>query len=249
MRFLIQKIDKEIRHDFSFTLLESIRYQRWLQQNDANISIKYINCKANDGIWFFNAYHEHYVPVGSVEFVLSWMKRFGVPTPKPMNVPKELLIPSCAKRPIVNGNHMDFEHVIGGKYFVKSNTEIKGYREVIELDAPAPLPVPAGEYQVSEYIPILSEWRVFVYQGKMVGLQNYSGDFTVFPTVSEIQYMISKFKSAPVAYTLDVGKNAYDTFVIECHDFFSCGLYGFADHNIYPYMLYRWFHEYLNKNK
>jgi len=93
MRFLIQKIDKEIRHDFSFTLLESIRYQKWLQGEDADVVVKYLNCKANDGVWFFKPFHQHYVPVGSVEFVLSWMKRFDVPTPTPINVPEELLEP------------------------------------------------------------------------------------------------------------------------------------------------------------
>lgn len=28
------------------------------------------------------------------------------------------------------------------------------------------------------------------------------------------------------------------------HDFFSCGLYGFADHNILPYMFKDWFKEF-----
>ena len=109
--------------------------------------------------------------------------------------------------------------------------------------------LPEGNYQMSEYMHIESEWRVFVYNGKMVGLQNYGGDYTIFPNKAKIQKLIHYYKSAPMAYTLDVGVNDYETFVIEVHDFFSCGLYGFADHNIYPYMLYRWFHEYLNKNK
>lgn len=155
---------------------------------------------------------------------------------------------------------MDFENVLVGKYFVKSNSKIKGYKEVIELNCREALPLPAGEYQVSEYMNgIDSEWRVFVYQGKLVGLQNYSGEFTKFPYVGLIKEMISSWKSAPIAYTLDVGvgREIFDkkygfhlyneTFVIECHDFFSCGLYGFADHAIYPNMLYRWLKEYINK--
>ena len=246
MRFLIQKIDKEIRHDFSFTLLESIRYQNWYQRKNA-LSVKYVNCYADDGVWFFKPFHEHYVPVGGVEFVLSWMKRFDVPIPKPMNVPEELFTPGCAKRPIFNGTEKDVVGLTHGKWFVKSNDIFKGFAEVLRIDDNHSWTIPEGNYQFSEYMHIESEWRVFVYQGKMVGLQNYNGDFTNIPTASEIQYMISKFKSAPVAYTLDVGKNTYDTFVIECHDFFSCGLYGFSNHNIYPYMLYRWFHEYLKK--
>ena len=49
MRFLIQKIDKEIRHDFSFTLLESVRFQNWFQRQNA-VSVKYVNCYADDGV-------------------------------------------------------------------------------------------------------------------------------------------------------------------------------------------------------
>jgi len=244
MRFLIQKIDKEIRHDFSFTLLESIRYQKWLQQDKNAITVKYVNCLANDNVWFFSPFHEHYIPVGSVEFVLSWMKRFGVPTPKPVNVPEELF--DFALRGIFNGPHYDILDILD-KRFVKSNDHIKGFKEVIDRT----YPLPEGNYQFSEEIRIESEWRAFVHKSKLVGLHNYSGDFELFPNIDTIKAMIGAYESAPIAYTLDVGVvyNHQTTFVIECHDFFSCGLYGFADHNIYPYMLYRWFHEYLNKNK
>lgn len=31
------------------------------------------------------------------------------------------------------------------------------------------------------------------------------------------------------------------------HDFFSCGLYGFANHAIYPNMLYQWFWQYIQR--
>lgn len=260
MRFLIQKIDKEIRHDFSFTLLESIRFHKWLQGDDADVQVKYLNCKNNNNVWSFKPFHEHYVPVGSVEFVLSWMHRFDVPLPKPVNVPKELWQhPSFdfCKRHVFNGTEAYFSHC--GKSFIKSNDRIKGtcgifnQKEAINL--------PTGNYQFSEVINIESEWRAFVYDGKLVGLQNYGGDFTRFPCIAVVNEMIKAYKSAPVAYTLDVGvgKSIHDpdygyhiyneTFVIEAHDFFSCGLYGFADHKIYPYMLYRWFNEYLNKNK
>ena len=248
MRFLIQKIDNEVRHDFSFTLLESIRFQTWLVQDPKAFTVKYVNCKANDNVWFFKPYHEHYVPVGSVEFVLSWMKRFDVPTPNPINIPEELNQPHFTNRPVINGNHMDLEDLVHGKYFVKSNTKIKGFAEMLRIDDNHSWSIPAGNYQISEYIDIQSEWRAFIYQSKLVGLQNYSGVFSMFPNITMILHMIHNYKSAPIAYTLDVGVNYDDTFIIEVHDFFSCGLYGFAEHKIYPYMLYRWFHEYLNKN-
>ena len=266
MKFLIQKIDKEVRHDFSFTLLESIRYQKWFQQDPKAVTVKYVNCLADDKVWFFKPYHEHYVPVGSVEFVLSWMKRFGVPTPPPMNIPEVLINYStmtidCMQRKVFNGNHMDIEDLAHGKYFVKTNDRFKGFAEVLRIDDNHSWSIPAGNYQISEHMDIKSEWRAFVYKGELVGLQNYSGDFTRYPSTWVIKETIKAFTTAPIAYTLDVGVGKAEhhkkygfhlknqTFVIECHDFFSCGLYGFAEHKIYPYMLYRWFHEYLNKNR
>jgi len=249
MRFLIQKIDKEIRHDFSFTLLESIRYQKWKQGEDADVVVKYINCKANDGVWFFKLFHQHYIPIGSVEFVSSWFQRFYNHEPKPVNIPDELNEPIFTKRPVINGTHDDIDNLPDGKWFVKSNDIIKGMAEMFKIDDNHSWSIPMGEYQMSEYIDIQSEWRAFVYRGKLVGLQNYSGVFSKFPDVPSILHMINYYKSAPVAYTLDVGVNDYGTFVIECHDFFSCGLYGFANHDILPYMYSRWFHEYLNKIK
>jgi hypothetical protein len=243
MKFLIQKIEGELRHDFAFTLLESVRFQKWLDKT-SHIKVKYANTYEivdPDMIYPnpFKPYHKDYVPVGSVDFVTDFLMYFYNIYPKPINVPEELF--GFANRQIFNGNHMDFEDVACGKYFVKSNTQIKGYKEIIDHKTRGMLPLPAGEYQISELTQIESEWRCFIYQGKLVGLQNYSGDFTMFPNVDTILHMIYYYKNAPIAYTLDVGVFDEKTFVIEVHDFFSCGLYGFANHAIYPHMLYKWF--------
>jgi hypothetical protein len=264
MKFLIQKINGKIVHDFSFTLLQSIEFQRWLTQNKdgEKIIVKYFDT-VPDAIEFkFKQIHNKYVPVGSVEFVSAFLQHFYGKTPKPRNVPEELWNhPSYhssydfAKRHIFNGTEKDFK----GRMFIKSNEKIKGTCGI--FNEKEPINLPAGEYQFSDVLTVIeSEWRAFVYDGKLVGLQNYAGDFTKFPNVTIIKEMIKAYKSAPIAYTLDVGigEDKYDdkygmylyseTFVIEVHDFFSCGLYGFADLSIYPYMLHRWFYQYLQIN-
>jgi hypothetical protein len=247
MKFLIQKINGEIRHDFAFTLLESIRFKKWLSPDD-KIVVKFANTfeiTDPDMIYPmpFKDYHKDYVPVGSVDFVTDFLNYFYGIIPKPINVPEELF--KYAGRTIWNADENGF-HKGYGKLFVKSNDKIKG---IVGIFNEKEYDFPAGNYQFSEVIKIDSEWRCFVYQNKLIGLQNYSGDFTMFPNVSHIEMMIKDYKSAPVAYTLDVGVFNYcDTFIIEVHEFFSCGLYGFADHNIYPNMLYRGFKEFLNKN-
>lgn len=255
MKFLIQKINKELRHDFTFALVESIRYHNWLT-NSVEMKHKFIDSidKNNPNIWHFKNFHHSYVPVGSVEFVLSFMTHFGIEKPKPMNVPNELI--QHAGREVINGNEMTVEFLFANpkEYIIKSNDKIKGFSQCIDTKDTS-ITVPKGNYQISEVIHIESEWRCFVYKGKLLGIQYYTGDFTVFPDVSKIYQMIDAFKSAPVAYTLDVGVNYIgrssvlkNTFVIECHDFFSCGLYGFSDYTKYPHMLQRWFNEYKLKS-
>jgi hypothetical protein len=255
MKFLIQKINGEIRHDFTFALLESIRFKNWLSRNDKKdkIMVKFLNyievTEPNDIYPIqFKPCHKNYVPVGSVEFVTEFLGHFYGLKPKPINVPECLFEPRYSQRPIFNGNHMDLEN-LHGKWFVKSNTTIKGYAEMITRDINHGLQIPAGNYQISEYIPIDSEWRTFVFEGKIVGLKHYTGEFIKFPQIQSISNMVSAFERsgiAPVAYTLDVGVNDYHTFVIEVHDFFSCGLYGFNDAK-YPNMLHKWFYQYLQR--
>lgn len=246
MKFLIQKINGEIRHDFSFALLESIRFNSWIHHNNS-IKIKFVNTfnvvEPSDIYPMpFKPYHKEYVPIGSVEFVNDYLMHFYNITLKPINVPEELF--GYTNRHIFNGTEKDLKG--HGKSFVKSNDNIKKFAEIVEDNYELPI----GNYQISELITIDSEWRTFVYQGKLVGLQNYSGDFTIFPNMYNIKCMIDAYKSAPIAYTLDVGVfNVCDTFVIEVHPMISVGLYGFADHTILPHMFYKCFKEYLNKNK
>jgi len=54
--------------------------------------------------------------------------------------------------------------------------------------------------------------------------------------VKLINEMINEYKGKNLCYTLDVGVNDKGTFILESHDFFSCGLYGFSDYRILPKM-------------
>jgi hypothetical protein len=250
MKFLIQKCFKEVKHDFAFTLLEAIEYCNWFH-NNKEIKYKFINTEFYSGKFTkleFKKFHKGYVPIGSVEFVSEFINHFyGYPV-EPINIPEELLDFKYTKRFVFNGT----EKEIVGKKFVKSNDQIKGFCQIVDDD----IDVPEGNYQISETIDIDSEWRAFVYEGKLVGLQNYAGDFTLFPYMPILMEMIAKYEkdeNAPIAYTLDIGikdtdkfvDHLGDTFIIEAHDFFSCGLYGFADLRILPKMFHRWFREYL----
>lgn len=224
--FLIQTVNGEVVHDFAFTLIEAIKYHNWFtgeKQYEYIFSENYIIYDISN-----------LIPIGSVEFVLEYLQKcYGIDNVKPINIPTELAKPEYLKRQYTNTIENNLCLINGRKVFIKSMDKIKGYTDIIDITK-----VPRdGNYTVSELIDINSEWRTFIFDGKIVGLQNYGGDFTLFPNVDTIKNMIQDYTSAPLAYTLDVGINKKDgTFIIECHDFFSCGLYGFADYKILPAM-------------
>lgn len=227
MKFLIQTIDGRVRHDFSFTLLESIEYQKWLN-TDNSIEVYFTDEKTISDC----------VPIGSVEFVSKYLYDYYELIPKPINIPFELMDNKWTGRNVINGIEKD---IIGEK-FVKSNDKIKSFTEICNS-------APKGNYQISDVINIDSEWRAFVYNGKLVGIQNYSGEFDIFPDVNKIRKMINTYKNQPIAYTLDVAISKGNTVIIEIHDFFSVGLYGFTNHKILPFMFSNWFYSFIKNNK
>jgi hypothetical protein len=242
IKFLIQKCQKEVVHDFAFTLLEAIRFNNWLQ-NRNKILYRFIDTEYDSVTQKFTKLEfkstdVKYIPIGSVEFVTEFLKCFYNRTPKPLNIPQDLLKPIFTQRFVFNGT----EKEIVGKKFVKSNDKIKAYTEIVDDNTD----VPEGNYQISDVIDIDSEWRAFVYKSKLRGLVNYGGEFTIFPRVDTIKGMICNYIYAPIAYTLDVGICNGATVIIEIHDFFSCGLYGFADLSILPQMFQKWFYNYVN---
>ena len=65
--------------------------------------------------------------------------------------------------------------------------------------------------------------------------------------MDKIKAMINAYKTQPIAFTLDVAISNNDTVIIEVHDFFSCGLYGFSEHKILPFMFSKWFFSFVSK--
>jgi ATP-grasp domain, R2K clade family 2 len=226
MKFLIQTYNTEVKHDFSFALIQSIEFQNWLDKTN-DITYEFTDVEIKEG----------YIPIGSNEFVCDYLEFLHDLRPKPKNIPDQLLQDRFTLRNVINGTVKD----IKGEKFVKSNDTIKAFTEICTT-------APPGNYQISDVVEIDSEWRSFIYKGELVGLQNYAGKFDMFPDVNKINEMIKKYTDQPIAFTLDVGIYNNETFIIEVHDFFSCGLYGFTEYKILPFMFSRWFNEYLKNN-
>lgn len=252
MNFLIQTINGKIVHDFSFELERSIEYQMWRGRED--ISAAYCELEQLSRLDFgvdSDAIRD-YIPVGTVEFVTKFCKLYINPNAeqsiKPINIPEEMS--SLLGRWVCNMEIKDGKPSISlpSRFFIKSNDRLKyplnGIHSVDDLEK-----FDNGSYQVSDVLDdIQAEYRIIVYKDEILGIQFYSGDPEVFPNRTDIHNLMAVWNwnygsgKAPVAHTLDVMVTEDGTFPIECHDFFSCGLYGFSDYNKLPFMFSQTFH-------
>lgn len=228
MNFIIQGHHQHCIHDFSWTLIQAINFLKWTGQD-----IHYILSETIED------QHVSCIPIGSVEFVEEFMQRFFSIHIPPLLIPDALNNFHFCKRQIILSQKEDIKKF---PVFVKSAEKIKNDSFIIEQQNDLNQLLPQHLYQISSVIDIQSEWRCFIFKGQLVGLQHYLGDFTIFPHIETIKKMISKWAYTCPAYTIDVGINQEGTFLIECHDFFSCGLYGFSQRNILPYMFSQTFH-------
>lgn len=197
--FLIQTENMEIIHDFAFALTDAVRYHKWYYGNDSFYDyILTDTCESPEQYEM-----EDIVPIGSIEFVQEFLKRYyQIEGVKPLNIPEELRRPEYLKRWVEYRTYREtFKNDYASPVFVKDNDKLKGYTSIVRPGEE----IEAGNYIVSEVVDIDSEWRAFVHDGELVGLQNYLGDFTMFPDVSLIKKMVESFKGSPTAYTLDVG--------------------------------------------
>lgn len=236
--FIIQNLD----YDFCWHLKKAIDYQNWLY-GEKQYDYVVLNGLDVDDISI--SYNAEIIPIGSLEFIFDYIEEYhyisrsGI---KPINIPKDLIIDKFLKRYCF---YIDNKSGIDSSYcwFIKSATKYKKYADIINcLNINQ---VPEDKYLVSEVVDIESEWRCFIFNGKLVGMSNYIGDFTLFPDVQLIKEMISQYKNCPKAYTLDVGINDLGTFVIEVHPFVSCGLYNFSNYSILPQMFISGFNEFI----
>lgn len=222
IKFLIESFKNEVRHDFSFHLIESIKYKNWFNGEE-----NYGYTLSED---ISSEVYSKYIPIGSIEFVHAFYKHhYGVSDLKPINIPEELLSLKYLQRKIFDEKTVQGE----GKdkqVFVKSADKLKSFTDFLKVKD-----IPTGKKLfISEVVDFISEWRAFVYRGQLLDVRCYSGNFRVSPDYSVIESMIEDFKNSPIAYTLDVGvidKNGEKTVVIEVHHFYSCGLYGFKDYH------------------
>jgi hypothetical protein len=245
--FLIQKdaSSKLPMYGFCYETIKSIEFNNWINQ-DKSYKYTLITLAQLSNIsteWYMDHRIKNRVPVGSVEFVHKYMEVCGLPIPAPINIPEELF-GLCIQNPKNISYVCENWYDLGGEKFIKNRNKIKHPRNGRNVLCSE------GDWQVTDPVDVLSEWRCFIFKGKMVASKCYSGDQFMTPAEWYIDDCIEVYKSAPIAYTLDitVGRDkerisSVDT-VVEVHNMYSCGFYGFEGK--YPALMQAaWWNEYL----
>lgn len=259
MLFLLQSQNGHFSAD-NETVRECIDFQREFNRRE-DMSYIGVSC-ASEAVYAAGVSRDQddlSVPVGTLEFVNEYLHKVYSHEPvRAINIPPELRRPEWLKREVRDNvlfySDMPFKELHSGKLYVKPAL----YAKQFELDVITPKTWQAFDeknghlpcFISTELKDIISEWRIFVFRRRIVGVKPYIMDGPIWtaPDAKVVQSMVDAYKSAPPAYTLDVAvtKNM-ETVVIEVHNLISCGLYGF-EHSSLPFMLSAAFqHERLKK--
>lgn len=163
--------------------------------------------------------------VGSTDFMREVFKRVGIEDVRlPMNSNREsevITLEEAYKR-VANGNKL-FIKPIEIKLF--TGLVLDGMQHSCLSDLPKDTEVMVYEPFKSK---IISEWRLYVHNNKLIDSRNYSGDFTISPDYEYAMSVIESNKSQfPCAYTIDIAVlETNENVVVEFNDMWAIGNYG-----------------------
>ena len=175
------------------------------------------------------------IPVGTVEFVQEWLYMMNPSAyMTPIEIPEEIWYLADREYSIMKGKEIPKEKKTE-EYFIKDADHLKRWNNLLYFDENEI--EPDTLYVVSKRIWFESEYRIFVYRGEIVAIQNYLGDPTVLPNGMYIRHMVEEYERKcrhPKSYTMDIGITKgedwnFTTHLIEIHPFAACGLYGLYD--------------------
>lgn len=234
MFFILQKEGNYIDNLEVFTLKEILDKQKFLHQ----YTFMKLEDLTNDSLLSKRIDIKNSIPVGTIDFVQTYLNKIhGIDKMNPIEVPRVLQHKKYLKRrySIIDKSNLPKS----GYHFIKyvsqlkqftytgmiENMKYESYRETKNFKD--------GFYQISEIVDILSEYRCFILQDKIIGIQYYDGDCTVLPNEQDIELL----KEMVIRYSLDNTRPQSYTFdiaiikdrglaLIETHPFTSVGLYG-----------------------
>ena len=240
MKYLLQTVNGEIKDIEVFNLKKLIDERGRLYFHEYRLSDK------ADGKDL-----EGYIPVGTLEFVGDYLKAYyGIDHINPIEIPKEMRNKDYVGRYYKILRKEDLPN--RGFSFIKNVTKLKVYTGFMAVNESTKDFLEGEIFQVSDTVNFISEYRVFVLNEAIQAIQHYMGDVLVFPNISVIKEIVSDYTSiegSSKAFTVDVGiDDKGRTFLIEIHNFNSCGTYGFYEMSLLE--MYRLGFDYLiNSNK
>ena len=207
--------------DFGYSFIEAVEWVNWWVADNSNTA-ELLMMRTNGATFGPGEENASCVPVGSVEYCLRWYSRMGCGRIKPLNIPERLW--KYVQREIFVGTQLPQN---GKAYFAKSRDVIKDERNGLYTNAQFDM-----EMQFTEYVKdIESEWRLFVHEGKIVDFRCYSGDEWKLPSRHFCEQVAMEYGKENPSFSLDVMvRGTGTTDIVELHDFFACGLYGFNDY-------------------
>ena len=235
MIFILQKEKEEI--DLEIFILEDIlKKERFLTE------YIFMDLKGLENLEI-NEKNKNAIPVGTIPFVATWLKRFhNIENINPIEIPPCLRTEEFLKR---NYNIVKAEDIpTRGRWFIKDASQLKNFsyegnmqffmhedifgKPKTKYDCSLYLDK-THLFQISEIVNVLSEYRVYFIRGEIQAISHYNGDPCILPDVNLIKKannIYSMQKDYPKSYTMDIMVTSRGTSIIEIHDFTSCGLYN-----------------------
>lgn len=213
--------------DIVYSTMDAIKFYNWYYQdpNSKAQTYNYIYCDNSFASVIGNVNllpcdYLAFIPIGSLEFCLKWYSDILKinPIPKPLNVPRELWELDNKINKITNA--------VDGHYFMKDmNNHKSSIGQEIKKGC-----IERENRFFSEWIyNIVSEYRLFIYRKKIIDMKNYNGDPFVVPDKNFVNKIVDKYNKK--SYTLDIMVDDKGiNYIVEVHNFFACGLYGFSNY-------------------
>lgn len=181
--------------------------------------------------------------VGALADVEVAMDRMGVKL-TPLDYPEELL-PFTGRKIWQSTLFTITSHPECWHVFVKPVWDVKRFSGTV-LDKSEDLIKLGGGLEdvtvwCSEKIRFLSEWRLWVLDGEIKGLNPYSGQWDLFPDTAVLKKAVSAFHSAPRAYALDFGvTDDGRTLLVEASDGYALKSFGLDPETYVHILAARW---------
>ena len=160
----------------------------------------------------------NFVPVGTVEYTEKYCQVANIVLPDNISYPQEL------RKYLHRIIWQDlFKNVLPTQFVkpIKTKVFTGGIKQHL-----TELVQEHDTVWVSEPIDFTCEFRYYVIDGAVAGHSQYDdSDDAVVPDIDIVCSMIADYRSAPVAYAIDVGVSHGRTVLIEVNDGWALGLY------------------------